>query len=187
MNQTIFKEIGNMQNSNDPIKSNMRLVVSIAKKYVGLGLSLDDLIQEGSIGLIQAAQKYKENKGKFSSYAYLWIKATITRAVSNKGRTVRVPCNQITNTDVHVKVGELDASYQGVEAPAIYSKFEEKAQINKVAFLLTKLKPKQANIIKKKFGINCVEMDTKEIADELGISVQAVNKTVRKAIQIMKK
>ena len=119
MNQTIFKEIGKMKNSDNLVEANMRLVVSVAKKYQGLGLPLEDLIQEGSIGLIQAAQKFEAGKGKFSSYAYLWIKATITRAISNKSRTVRVPCNQISNTDVHIRVGELDSSYQGVESPVV--------------------------------------------------------------------
>jgi len=186
MNQTIFKEIGKMKNSTNQVESNMRLVVSVAKKYQGLGLSLDDLIQEGAIGLIQATQKYDASKGKFSSYAHLWIKATITRAISNKSRTVRIPCSQTANTDVHVKVSELDSSYQGVEAPVVYDKFEQREKTDKVNALLSKLKPNQAEIVRKKFGIGCNEMETKEIAAELGVTVQAVNKAVRKAIEVMK-
>ena len=186
MNQTIFKEIGKMKNSDNLVEANMRLVVSVAKKYQGLGLPLEDLIQEGSIGLIQAAQKFEAGKGKFSSYAYLWIKATITRAISNKSRTVRVPCSQTSNTDVHVRVSELDSSYQGVEAPSVYDKFEEKYKADKINALLGKLKPAQAEIVRKKFGIGCDEMETKELAAELGVTVQAVNKAVRKAIEVMK-
>lgn len=74
------------------IQANLRLVVSIAKKYVGQGVLFMDLVQEGSLGLIRAAEKYDYTKDfKFSTYATWWIKQTIIRAISNNSRTIRIP------------------------------------------------------------------------------------------------
>jgi len=78
------------------IQANLRLVVSIAKKYIGQGVLFMDLVQEGSLGLIKAVEKYDYKKNfKFSTYATWWIKQTIIRAISNHSRTIRIPVHML--------------------------------------------------------------------------------------------
>ena len=105
------------------IQANLRLVVSIAKKYTGQGVLFLDLVQEGSLGLIRAADRYDYKKGfKFSTYATWWIKQTIVRAIANHSKTIRIPVHMAEKIRQLKKVSNI-----------FYLKFDREATIEELA------------------------------------------------------
>ncbi|MBQ3641010.1 sigma-70 family RNA polymerase sigma factor [bacterium] len=139
------------------IQSNLRLVVSIAKKYTGQGVLFMDLVQEGSLGLIKAANRFDYSKGfKFSTYATWWIRQTIVRAIANHSKVIRVPVHMIDKIRL-VKRAIYEISYITGHEPTI-EEISEKLKMN----------PKQVQIALNTIKLEPISLDT-PVADNLSL------------------
>jgi RNA polymerase primary sigma factor len=99
---------GDVKAKEQLINANLRLVVSIAKRYVGKGMQFLDLIQEGNLGLMKAVDKFDYNKGfKFSTYATWWIRQAITRSIADQARTIRIPVHMVETINKLIKMSRL--------------------------------------------------------------------------------
>ena len=214
-------------------KSNLRFVVSVAKQYQNQGLSLPDLINEGNLGLIKAAEKFDETRGfKFISYAVWWIRQSILQALAEQSRIVRLPLNQVGSMnkinkalqrfeqeherrpsaeelaealDMPVeKIAEtlkMSGRHVSVDAPFVEgednslidvmvnedSPNADRGLINEslsteISRALATLTPREADILRKFFGIGTPEKSLEEIGDELHLTRERVRQIKEKAI-----
>ena len=203
------------------VRSNLRFVVSVAKQYQNQGLSLPDLINEGNLGLIKAAEKFDETRGfKFISYAVWWIRQSILQALAEQSRIVRLPLNQVGSMnkinkayqrfeqeherkpsaeelaemlDIPVdKIAEtLKMSGRHVLIDVMVNEDSPNADrglINEslsteIGRALATLTPREADILRKFFGIGTPEKTLEEIGDELHLTRERVRQIKEKAIR----
>ena len=185
------------------VTANLKFVVTLANKFVGLGLPIDDLIQEGNAGLIEAAIKFSPDKDvKFISYAQFWIRKRLNMALCEYGRTVRLPLNQeydiykrkMAGEEINLRNIELDrpidSSDEGSTTigevlcsvdPEVFSSYEAYEKTKTVNTLLSNLKDGDRQIVELFYGIVGDGLSVKEIAEQTGKTAAEVGRCLKVA------
>lgn len=196
------------------VSSNFKIVVTIANRHIGQGVPIDDLIQEGNIGLMEAARRFSEDAGtRFISYAQLWIRKRINETVAKTGRIVRLPHNQEYDiykskmaklseedevktggprqVDIDSKIGDEDGSTIGDIILKTNSSIETSIEFDHIRFQVTKiigeLKNRDREIIMDYFGIDReYAMPTDIIAEKHGMTAVRVSQIVKASLTKLK-
>ena len=198
-------QAGDERALNALVTANLKFVVTLANKFIGMGLPIDDLIQEGNAGLIEAARKFTSDKDvKFITYAQFWIRKRLNLSLCDYGRIVRLPVNQeydiykrkmkgeeinLSNVQIDKPVGEDgDNTIGDIMLRTDFADPFENDDTNRVLTrLLSKLRPTEREIIELFYGLVGDGLSTKEIAQQVGKTPAEVNRALKVARAQMRK
>jgi RNA polymerase primary sigma factor len=198
-------QAGDKQALDALVTANLKFVVTLANKFIGMGLPIDDLIQEGNAGLIEAARKFTSDKDvKFITYAQFWIRKRLNLSLCEYGRIVRLPINQeydiykrkmkgeeinLSNVQIDKPVGEDgDNTIGDIMLSTDFADSFENDDTNRVLTrLLSKLRPTEREIIELFYGLVGDGLSTKEIAQQVGKTPAEVNHALKVARAQMRK
>ncbi len=192
---------------NKLVLANLKFVVLLANKFIGMGVNIDDLIQEGNQGLIEAAKRFTPDKGaRFITYAQFWIRKALNESIVDYGRTVRLPHNQ----EVDIYKSKMDGTWEGnlsnveIDRPIgddgdgtlgdfilseeFQDPFQNEESSNHLNFFLSQLTQEEIRIIKLFYGISELKpLSTRDVASIVGQDEVRVNRMLKVARAKMRK